>query len=101
MESIRTGESDTTTRKACLESAIEIVCKDREDTYGSPENNFSLIAELWTVYTGKKLTAKDVAIMMALLKIARIKTGKFKADNYIDLAGYAACACGIGGQDDK
>lgn len=89
------------TRKDCLRAAERIVCNDRESTYGSPENNFSLIAELWTVYTGKKLTAKDVAIMMALLKIARIKTGKFKADNYIDLAGYAACACGIGGQDDK
>ena len=29
--------------------------------------------------------------MMALLKIARIAGGNAKADNWIDLAGYAAC----------
>lgn len=34
---------------------------------------------------------KDVAMMMALLKVARIKAGD-KADSFIDLAGYAACA---------
>ncbi len=28
---------------------------------------------------------------MALLKIARIATGHGKADNWVDLAGYAAC----------
>lgn len=90
-----------TTRKACLESAMEIVCNDREDTYGSPEDNFSLIAELWSNYTGAELSGKDVAMMMALLKIARIKTGKYKADNYIDLAGYAACACEIGDNNEN
>jgi hypothetical protein len=31
-------------------------------------------------------------MMLALLKIGRIATGHTKADNYIDLAGYAACA---------
>ena len=30
--------------------------------------------------------------MMALLKIARIKTGGGTGDSYVDLAGYAACA---------
>jgi hypothetical protein len=29
--------------------------------------------------------------MMALLKVARIATGHGKADNWVDLAGYAAC----------
>ena len=30
-------------------------------------------------------------MMMALLKIARIKSGTATEDSYIDLAGYAAC----------
>lgn len=30
-------------------------------------------------------------MMMALLKIARCTTGQVKLDNYVDLAGYAAC----------
>lgn len=80
-------------RKECLEESIKCVCTDREGQYGSPENNFSLIAELWSAYKGETFTAEDVAMMMALLKIARIKMGKHNDDNYVDLAGYAACAC--------
>jgi hypothetical protein len=30
--------------------------------------------------------------MMALLKIARIATGTFKGDSYVDACGYIACA---------
>lgn len=39
--------------------------------------------------------------MMILLKVARAATGKFNADNYIDIAGYAACACEIGDRGSK
>ena len=83
-----------TTRKSILAEAEKCVCTDREQQYGSPESNFSLIARLWREYldTDKPITAHDVAVMMALLKIARIASGQAKADNYIDLAGYAACA---------
>lgn len=79
------------TRAEILEAARACVCGDREHDYGTPEDSFALIAELWTAYTGHTMTSKDVAIMMALLKIARIKKGD-KADSFIDLAGYAACA---------
>ena len=37
------------------------------------------------------IAPKDVAAMMALLKIARIASGTAKPDNWVDLAGYAAC----------
>lgn len=33
--------------------------------------------------------------MMALLKIARIRTGTATDDSYVDLAGYAACGAEI------
>lgn len=81
-------------RGEILDKAKAIVTKDRETAYGSPENNFQRIAELWTAYFdgGFEFSDEDVAIMMALLKIARIATGNTKEDNYIDLAGYAACA---------
>ena len=89
-----------TTRKHILSEAERCVCTDREEAYGSPENNFSLIARLWREYldTDKPITAHDVAIMMALLKIGRIASGQVKEDNYIDLAGYAACAGEIAGK---
>ena len=82
------------TRKEILDKALSIVTTDRENQYGPPENNFALIARLWREYLDidTDITAHDVAIMMALLKIARIASGRPNADNYVDLAGYAACA---------
>ena len=85
-------------RKEVLDTAIKTVCEERQDSYGTPEDNFAIIADLWSGYLGDvRLDAEDVAIMMILLKIARIQTGKFKPDNYIDIAGYAACAAEVAG----
>lgn len=78
-------------REEILEEARKCVCESRERDYKSPEDNFKNIADLWSVYLGHDIDSVDVAIMMALLKIGRLMTGN-KADNYIDLAGYAACA---------
>lgn len=79
-------------RPEILDAAKKCVCGQREQDYGSPENNFGLIGMLWTTYLDTLVTAQDVAMMMALLKIARIKTGTGTADSFVDLAGYAACA---------
>lgn len=88
------------TRADILHAAEKCVCGQREQDYGTPEDNFKAIAELWNVYldrisVGKYgntiVDEKDVAVMMALLKIARIARGGGKADSWIDLAGYAAC----------
>ena len=87
------------TRPEILDAAKACVCGQREQDYGNPENNFGLIGQLWTVYTGTPISAKDVAMMMALLKIARIKTGTGTEDSFVDLAGYAACAGEIETED--
>lgn len=79
------------TRKEILEKAIECVTGKRKEDHGSPENNFSVIAKLWTAYCSYGFSATDVAMMMALLKIARIKCGGGSGDSFVDLAGYAAC----------
>lgn len=88
---------DKVTRKSILETALKCVCGDREQDYGSPENNFQTIANLWVDYLNAKeeplnIMPYDVANMMALMKIARIVTGRFKADSYVDACGYLACA---------
>lgn len=83
-----------------LKAAAECVCGSREDDYGSPEDNFAVIAALWTAYTGTDVAPKDVAMMMALLKIARAKAGS-KPDTYVDLAGYAACGAEISAREPK
>lgn len=88
------------TRADILHAAEKCVCGQRETDYGTPEDNFETIAGLWETYLsracvdeagGVYIDSNDVAMMMALLKIARIAAGGGKADSWIDLAGYAAC----------
>ncbi len=79
-------------RAEILDKAKECVCGQREQDYGSPESNFQLIADLWNAYChSTAFSPTDVAMMMALLKIARIKNGGGTGDSFVDLAGYAAC----------
>ena len=91
MSSTQFCKGGSMTRESILNSAIECVCGERERDYGSPEDNFGRIAIYWSAHLGMEITAEDVAVMMALLKIARIGTGVAADDSWIDLAGYAAC----------
>lgn len=77
-------------RQKLLEDALARVtaCDDKR---GAPENSFKRIAELWTAYLGYEVKPHDVAALMALLKIARIKRAPEDRDSWLDLAGYAAC----------
>lgn len=79
------------TRANLLDEAKRCVCGQRQDEYGTPENNFKIIAEFWSAYKGVSFNAIDVAMMMALLKIARVRGGNGSIDSFVDLAGYAAC----------
>ncbi len=85
------------TRKDILDAALKCVNGDRDEQYGKPEDSFSTVAVFWTEYLKSRpgyclpILSKDVAAMLALLKIGRISTGAAKDDNWIDLAGYAAC----------
>ena len=85
-------------RTEILKKANECVMGDREQDYGSPERNFELIANLWSTYLDTEISAVDVAMMMSMLKIARIKSGRYHEDNFIDGAGYFACAGEIAGR---
>ena len=91
-------------RNEVLDAAKKCVSGDREQDYGNPENNFRTIANLWSDYLYAKgcpvdIEPKDVAAMLALLKVARIASGNAKTDNWIDLAGYAACGAELEGEE--
>lgn len=99
------GPEEAPTRSDILDLAKRCVVGDREQDYGSPEQNFERIAEMWESYMVGKccgsdvcILPEDVAAMLALLKIARIASGHAKADNWVDLAGYAACGGEIEGR---
>lgn len=78
-------------RKMVLAEAEKCVCGQREQDYGSPEQNFGTIASMWTNYKGVLFTPVDVAMMMVLLKVARVANGGGTGDSFVDIAGYAAC----------
>lgn len=83
------------TRAETLDRAKVCVCGQRETDYGSPEDNFKTISDLWSAYKKAEFTPVDVAMMMSLLKIARIASGTGTDDSFVDLAGYAACGAEI------
>ena len=82
-------------REQTLLKAIESITGQREQDYGSPESNFGIIAGLWSAYSGYNFTPQDVAMMMILLKVARIKNGGGTGDSFVDIAGYAGCGAEI------
>lgn len=81
------------TRKQLLELCESYVTKDREADHGAPEDSFGLIARYWSVYLGKEVSPADVASLMVLLKVARGQYKPTNTDNWVDIAGYAACGC--------
>lgn len=95
------GYEKTSTRKEVLESALEIVTTDREEQYGSPEDNFKAIASMWSILFNADITPSQVAMAMICLKIARQTNGNGKIDNWVDIAGYAACGAELSAGDGK
>lgn len=86
-------ESEPWTRQRVLREAERCVCGQREQDYGTPEDSFQKIGNLWTVYLNyaTKIDAEDVAAMMALLKIVRISENPQHMDSWVDGCGYFAC----------
>ena len=91
-------EARRVTRGQVLDTAKEYVTKDRAADHGNMEDNFSTIGKYWSVHRGVDVSATDVAVMMTLLKAARIKSNPSHPDNWIDACGYMACGGEIVGK---
>jgi len=78
--------------------AVRLVNTDRQEEYGTPQENLGRIAALWSCYLGTKVSEEDVAILMALLKISRMKAG-YKRDNTVDGVAYLLLADMFGRYD--
>lgn len=68
---------------------------DRGANYGTPAENFERIAVLWTALLGHEVSATQVAMMMAAVKMARLCADEKHMDSWVDIAGYAACGAEI------
>jgi hypothetical protein len=78
-----------------LHEALEITSGERNRAYGHPRENHQNTADFWTGYLRRKygadvptLTARDVCLMMVLLKVSRDANCE-RRDNLVDIAGYA------------
>ena len=67
------------------------IIQDRGLDYGHPSDNMSRTAALWSAYLEMPVTDYQVAMCLALVKIARSMESP-KPDKYIDGAAYFAIA---------
>ncbi len=79
-------------RSEILDTAKHCITVDRAKTHGDAENSFGLIAAYWSAHLDAHITATDVAVMMTLFKLARMKGNPAHIDNAVDAAGYVALA---------
>lgn len=82
-------------KESILQEADRIINGARADQYGGAEDNFQRIADLWNGHlAGRKpgpLDPHDVALMMILMKVARLQHSPGHRDSVVDIAGYAGC----------
>jgi len=90
-------------RKEALDAAAACVLRDRNTSYGEPEDSFARIAAEWTLELSgtlrRPITALDVARMMARLKLARAAYNPTHGDNFVDAVGYLACAAELASKE--
>jgi hypothetical protein len=86
-------------RAEILDTAKALTTADRANAYGSAERNFSTIAAFWAAYLEHPITAADVAVMMTMVKCARIKVSPAHLDSWVDGAGYLALGGEIATED--
>ena len=67
--------------------ALALVGGQCNEVYGHPADNMQRTADLWAAYLGKPITARDVAMCMVLVKVARIANQGHR-DGFVDAIGY-------------
>lgn len=86
----------TTARGSVLDEAKGLIEGDRNNSYGPPTQDFARTAGVLNALgyrgpDGRGLEPHDVAIVVAAVKLSRLMWTPEKRDNWVDLAGYAAC----------
>jgi hypothetical protein len=77
-----------TNDKNVLAEAMRLVDGHRQEAYGTPQENWTAIAMVWTIMLGFEITAEQAGNMMIALKVVR-QAHKSSRDNLVDIAGYA------------
>jgi hypothetical protein len=72
----------------CLRIADDVVSGNRRNDYGTPLENHSRTARLWTAYLKLEVSAEDVCMLNILQKISR-GMHSITPDTLVDICGYA------------
>ena len=67
------------------------VVDQRRQSYGEPRLLFERVAVRWSQLLGCEVTAAQVGLCLADLKLARLSVDPGHLDSLIDVAGYVAC----------
>lgn len=71
-----------------LFDAARKIMGERLESYGPPDRMFERIADVWSEILQHHVSAYEVALMMATLKILRATTDPYPEDSLIDAACY-------------
>jgi hypothetical protein len=90
-----------------LRHAAELVGGQRAADYGDKTVNHIRIAELWNYWleesrkndADRRITPYDVAMMMMMVKVARLMHTPGHQDSHVDIAGYASILEEIANKD--
>ena len=77
--------------KDILTNAADII-DERARTHGHYDLTMLRTAKLWTDFLEREIDPMDVAICMALVKLARVMETRNEHDNFLDAVAYFAIA---------
>lgn len=79
-------------RNDILAEAARLTNGERDAIYGDPYTNHKRIAALFSVVLEHEVTPSQAALLMAMVKVARLIQTPDHADSFIDGAAYFAIA---------
>ena len=83
-------------RALMLKEVEQLICSDRNSSYGEPFDNMDRTAQMMRAYLGNRkgnsINSVDVAIFGIILKLGRLANNPEHSDSLKDVAGYSAIA---------
>lgn len=82
-------------------SRVHSVIVERGETYGPHGEGLERVAQLWTILLGHDVSAHEVALCMAALKLARIHASAQHLDSWVDAAAYLSLGAELAGATEE
>lgn len=83
------------TRETVLRNAEGLINGDRAAMYGDAHVAHDRIARVWSVILNQEVTAHQVCLLLAAMKMVRAAVNPEYTDSWVDMAGYAALGAEI------